>query len=240
MGLLCLINPSTGDDKIDDPTITTCMKRARLWGWGGFWIVNLFAFRSAHPDDVLTAENPIGPENDKHIADHLLKVLQSGGKVIAAWGAAAMLSDPGGRLGIVGRDKRVLAILTKQTEVLCLAMGQGGAPTHPLARGKHRIPEDAPLEVFRPKDGQTYVKPKKEPPKSVHEVPPKNPPPIGSAPTGPCCYCGAPAEGRYGAPESSTSRASMLPLCNRCGPGAKPSLPEIWAKIAEQVEDESE
>lgn len=103
----------------------------------------------------------------------------------------------------------------------------------PGVSSQHAAPTEAP-KARRISDTQKS----KEPPKSVHEVPPKNPPPIGSAPTGPCCYCGATAEGRYGAPESSTSRASMLPLCNRCGPGAKPSLPEIWAKIAEQVEDE--
>jgi hypothetical protein len=80
----------------------------------------------------------------------------------------------------------------------------------------------------------------KEPPKSVHEVPPANPPPLGAAPVGSCCYCGAQAEGRYAAPASSTSVVSVLPLCNRCGPGAKPSLPEIWARIAEQVEEEND
>lgn len=115
----------------------------------------------------------------------------------------------------------------------------GDEPAPKPKRGdSHRIPEDTPLEVFRPKDGTAYVKPKKEPPKSVYEVPPKNMPPLVSAPTGPCCYCGAPAEGRYGAPASSTAIKSVLPLCNKCGPGSKPSLPEIWARLAEQVDAE--
>lgn len=238
MGLVNMINPSNGDDKKDDNTITSLIKRAQIWGWGGYYIGNLFAFRSPYPDDLLIADNPVGPDNDRHLAELLAKVLASGGKVVAAWGSAAMLTDPGGKPGIVGRDRRVLAMLTKQTEVLCLGLTQGGAPIHPLARGKHRVPEDAPLEVFRPKDGATAVKAKKEPPKSVHEVPPRNMPPLGSAPTGHCCYCGKPAEGRYSVPASPSSTKTLLPLCNKCGPGARPSLTEIWARIAEQEEPE--
>lgn len=236
MGMVNMLNPSDGDAKIDDNTIVSLIKRARIWGWGGYYIGNLFGFRSPHPEDLLGAKDPIGPETDKWLAEILLKVLGSNGKVVVAWGSWGQLSDPHGRPGIVGRDTAVLRMLTKQTEVLCLARGQGGAPTHPLARGKHRIPDDAPLEVFRPKDGEVYVKPKREPPRSVHDVPPKSMPPLGSAPTGPCSFCGIPTEGRYGCPASPNAIKRIVPICNRCGPGFSPTLPEIWAKMAEQVE----
>ncbi|HDR1569813.1 TPA: DUF1643 domain-containing protein, partial [Pasteurella multocida] len=40
------LNPSTADESNDDPTIRRCINFAKKWGYGGIYMVNLFAYRS--------------------------------------------------------------------------------------------------------------------------------------------------------------------------------------------------
>ena len=47
--LLIGLNPSTADEKVDDPTIRRCVNYAKNWGYGGFLMVNLFAYRTTLP-----------------------------------------------------------------------------------------------------------------------------------------------------------------------------------------------
>ena len=58
------LNPSTADEKTDDPTIRRCMGFARSWGFNGIWMINAFAFRATKPKDMKAAIDPIGPDND--------------------------------------------------------------------------------------------------------------------------------------------------------------------------------
>jgi len=44
-----MLNPSTADHLIDDPTILRCIHFTQLWGYGGFVVVNLYPFRSPNP-----------------------------------------------------------------------------------------------------------------------------------------------------------------------------------------------
>jgi hypothetical protein len=61
------LNPSTADEKDDDNTITKCINFAKQWGYGGLYMLNLFAFRATSPSDMFNADSPIGDENDKYI-----------------------------------------------------------------------------------------------------------------------------------------------------------------------------
>src|SRR5262245_38555366 len=62
------LNPSTADDQVDDPTVRRCIGFARKWRFGGMIIVNLFAYRSTDPNRLQEILDPVGPENDEHIA----------------------------------------------------------------------------------------------------------------------------------------------------------------------------
>lgn len=76
------LNPSTADDKIDDPTIRRCINFAQSWGYGGLCVTNLFAFRATLPSNMKSAKDPIGPENDKSPIAHA----KDARIVVAAWG----------------------------------------------------------------------------------------------------------------------------------------------------------
>ena len=66
--LYVMLNPSTADAEIDDPTIRSCTRLCRYWGHGSFEVVNLFGWRATNPKELATANDPIGPDNDQCIA----------------------------------------------------------------------------------------------------------------------------------------------------------------------------
>ena len=77
-----LLNPSTADENIDDPTIKACIKFAQNWGYDGILVTNLFAFRATEPTDLKKAENPIGDQNDSYIK----KYAKRSKIIVIAWG----------------------------------------------------------------------------------------------------------------------------------------------------------
>ena len=81
--LFIMLNPSTADAEIDDPTIRRCMGFAKSWGRDGIEVVNLFAFRATSPKDMQTAADPVGPENEVHVEEAVAECFE----VICAWGA---------------------------------------------------------------------------------------------------------------------------------------------------------
>ncbi len=118
--LFILLNPSTADENLDDPTIRRCIGFAKEWGAGGIVVVNLFAFRATSPDEMMAAEDPIGPLNDHTI----LEAARSAGMAICAWG------NSGSHLGRSTSLKRVL--VDKGVELFCLGTNDSGEPKHPL------------------------------------------------------------------------------------------------------------
>ena len=42
--LFVMLNPSTADESVDDPTIRRCISFAKAWGFGSLSVGNLFAF----------------------------------------------------------------------------------------------------------------------------------------------------------------------------------------------------
>ncbi len=112
-----MLNPSTADAERDDPTIRRCAGFARSWGFGGMTVVNLFALRATDPARLRRARDPVGRDNDRHIA-----AAASAGLVVVAWGVH-------GRLG--ERDRAVLALLSG-CRPGCLGTTRGGHPRHPL------------------------------------------------------------------------------------------------------------
>lgn len=127
----CMLNPSTAAAaaKTDDPTIRRCRGYTQDWGYAGFTVVNLFAYRATDPL-VLKAVSirdrayAVGPENDQH----LLKAVRGADLVVCAWGDQAA-SNRGHR----DRREHVLAMLRGAGARLhVLRIGKAGEPVHPL------------------------------------------------------------------------------------------------------------
>jgi hypothetical protein len=126
-----MLNPSTADDKIDDPTIKKCMKFAKNFGFGGILVLNLFSFRATNPADMKKCQDPIGPETGSYYRD-IFAFSPISPKVICAWGTNG---------GFMDRDKYVMAILRS----FCIApsalrVTKNEFPEHPLYIPDNTIP----------------------------------------------------------------------------------------------------
>lgn len=129
--LWVMLNPSTADADVDDPTIRRVMSFAQREGYGGVVVVNRFAFRATDPDDLKMPLNPIGSRNEATISYWLPKVAS----VVYAWGAKHQRGLP--RLNVeslVRHDGHT---------PLCLGTTQDGHPRHPLY-----IKGDTPFEPY--------------------------------------------------------------------------------------------
>lgn len=125
-----MLNPSTADAKLDDPTIRRCISFGERLQCGKLVVVNLFAFRATKPVDLYKARDPIGPENDKY----LHKALNLPGVIICGWGANKTM----------GRDDRIKELATRSNvNLCCLGKTAKGAPRHPLF-----VHGSAPLETL--------------------------------------------------------------------------------------------
>ncbi len=130
-----MLNPSTADDSMDDPTIRKCMKFARRWGYGGITVVNLFAHRSTDPKNLRKVISPIGPENDREI----VAMAQGITTIVAAWGSLKRWHS-----GIARAD--VVRKLVEGIRPLhCLGWSDGDYPRHPLY-----MRDDSPLLELYP------------------------------------------------------------------------------------------
>lgn len=121
--LFVMLNPSTADHDVDDPTIRKCSGFAKRWGFSGLVVVNLFAFRATKPADLKKAEHPVGELN----RDYLLNGALECDEIVCAWGAHGKLH---------GRGLYVRTLLKAHGErrggLKCLGMTKGGQPRHPL------------------------------------------------------------------------------------------------------------
>lgn len=126
--LWVMLNPSTADADIDDPTIRRCIGLSTQFGYGSLTVVNLFAWRATKPEELLTAEDAVGPLNDIHIRQLAIPHLD----VICAWG-----SNVPKRYS--NRPAEVLSLL-RDTNTCALRLSKHGQPWHPLYLPSSVIP----------------------------------------------------------------------------------------------------
>lgn len=78
---IVMLNPSTADHRIDDPTIRRCLHFAREEGCGSLLVRNLFALRSTDPRLLVRHPDPVGPLNLWFLAQGVAFRVH-----VAAWG----------------------------------------------------------------------------------------------------------------------------------------------------------
>ena len=125
------LNPSTANEADDDPTIRRVKKFAADWGYGGVYMMNLFAYVSTDPKQLLIDQKEkIGALNDIYLAA-ISKKCKS---IVLAWG----------NFKVNGRDKSIIKMFP---EAMCLGINKNGTPKHPLY-----LAANTPLVKFTNKD----------------------------------------------------------------------------------------
>jgi hypothetical protein len=121
--MFVMMNPSTADPLVDDPTVAKCGRFARAWGYGGIYVGNTFAYRATDKKHLRLVADPIGPDNDKH----LVAMAKASHIVVFAYG------QPGHR-SLAPRGQMVASLLMKKAGITphILKLSKGGIPTHPL------------------------------------------------------------------------------------------------------------
>lgn len=115
----CLLNPSTADARVLDPTLTRCLGFAQRWGFAAMDVVNIFALRSTDPAGLYHSEDPVGPRNDAAIR----RAASRADLIVVGWGNHGRLA---------GRGAAVAAMIAGVAEARCLGMTGSGDPKHPL------------------------------------------------------------------------------------------------------------
>jgi hypothetical protein len=134
--LFVMLNPSTADAQLDDPTIRRCRGFAKLWDCNGLAVANLYALRSTDPAALWSHPDPVGPDND----DCLWTFAREYGDVVCAWGSNARPE----------RAACVVSIMRNAgARLWCLGTTKNGSPRHPLY-----VRADQPLTEWSPQQWQ--------------------------------------------------------------------------------------
>ena len=122
-----MLNPSTAGAEGNDHTITKCLGFSERWGFGGIFVVNLYAYISTDPRGLLQAKDPVGFMNDAWLRRASEYAKNNGLPVIAGWGNNAPI-------------ERIEAIAHLFPEIYCLGVTAHEQPKHPL-----RLAYETPL-----------------------------------------------------------------------------------------------
>ena len=126
-----MLNPSTADSTIDDPTIRRCIGYAKAWGYGGLIVTNLYPLRSTDPRALKTSEQPEGPLVGGHLLDrpflendmHIKGSARHAKLVVCGWGNH-------GRGKAASRTLAMIRDVGKTPH--CLGITSLNEPSHPL------------------------------------------------------------------------------------------------------------
>lgn len=129
-----MLNPSTADAELDDPTIRRVVGFTKDWGFAAAEVVNLFALRATHPVELLHHPDPLGPENPHYVRK---AIRESTEFVMLAWGA--FLSN-----GEMPRMNVERWAADAHKNVRCLGVTMTGHPKHPLYIPKTAKPVPVP------------------------------------------------------------------------------------------------
>lgn len=125
------VNPSTADERLNDPTIRKDIGFASRLGFGGLLKLNVGAYRATDPRKWRKAADPIGDLNSaRHLAEYIDQF--NVGTAIAAWGKNGNY--------FIGRCE---AIAREIPDLYCFGRNDDGSPRHTLM-----LPYSTPLEKF--------------------------------------------------------------------------------------------
>ncbi len=119
--LWIMLNPSTADGSVNDPTIRRCIDFTAKLGYGGMFVGNLFAYRATKPAVLYSKKQSgfdvVGPENISAVKSMAAKC----SKVVIACGN-----------GFAKSYMDHIGLLSIHPETYCLGRTKDGSPRHPL------------------------------------------------------------------------------------------------------------
>lgn len=141
------LNPSDANAERDDPTMLREIGFAFRWGYGSLIKFNLYPFISSSPAAMKrwrSGRNADHSARDAFIrnAEDAALRIESVETVWGAWGNGAEQDDLEYFFSALADTK------CKGRSIYCLGTNADGSPKHTLARGTHRIPDDATLQVW--------------------------------------------------------------------------------------------
>lgn len=111
------LNPSTANETEADPTIESVKRISRFNGYGGFYMMNCFAYVATKPEDL--KHNPMSDEWN----NNMLTVIAGKCKdVVFAWGNFKVVTD-------TGRNDELIEMFPNAKT---LKKNKNGSPKHPL------------------------------------------------------------------------------------------------------------
>ena len=132
-GVCCfvMLNPSTADASIDDPTIRRCIGFAQSWRYDTLSVRNLFPWRATDPKKLLEVDQPTVTGGDRGEIE--LLTAMTADLVVAAWGANVPFK----------RDSQALELFRAfpGKQIHCLELTKNGMPRHPLYVRADRQPQ---------------------------------------------------------------------------------------------------
>jgi len=116
--MLIGLNPSTANENKNDNTINILIRVMTTLGYGGFYMMNCFAFIASKPE--LLKHNQLSDEWNNNF---LIVTAGECSDVIFAWGSFEIIKE-------TGRDKELMELFPN---ALCFGHNQNGTPFHPRA-----------------------------------------------------------------------------------------------------------
>ena len=108
-----MLNPSLADNYQDDPTIRRLIKFAKLYGYGGFYVGNLFSYITPYPSELLDKDLMFSKKNIHEIK----KMIGLTKDVVYGWGNS--FEEPEWLKQIISNPK-------------CFGKNKNKTPKHPL------------------------------------------------------------------------------------------------------------
>lgn len=119
--LFIMLNPSTADETVLDPTVTRCRNYAWAWGYHRLLVANIFALRSTDPEALYTHPRP----QHGHNMQVLRAMARNADLIVCAWGTHG---------AHMGMGEAVKAVLERDDGCILhhLGLNKDGSPKHPL------------------------------------------------------------------------------------------------------------
>lgn len=144
-------NPSDAGDEREDPTSRWWNAWFELFGYGAYDAVNLYPFVTSSPavcrervDRAFNSDSWYDRDQLHYNLANIVDLAKAADRVFVCWGNIAWNG-----LWITHVVENIQTGEAPWPDLWCWGTTKTGAPIHPMARGKHRIPRDQQPILWR-------------------------------------------------------------------------------------------